>query len=132
MVAQNSTILYSWAKELKAIVFSLEHRYFGESAPFGAKDPVTQPKEFEFLTLDNVMADGVRFLDSLKQNITGAENSKCIVASGELFCNLCRLSKLLLKRPRILWWLPGNCLSTEPSRCFLRSYCLSPTNRHFL
>ena len=62
---------------------SLEHRYFGDSAPFGAKDPTTQPEEFTYLTLDNVMADAANFVETLKKNITGAESSKAIVASGE-------------------------------------------------
>ena len=60
----------------------MEHRYFGQSAPFGADNPITQHDEFQYLTLDNVMADAACFVESLKQNITGAESSKAIVASG--------------------------------------------------
>ncbi|KAE8446449.1 hypothetical protein EG329_011912 [Mollisiaceae sp. DMI_Dod_QoI] len=80
----NSTIYYDWAEELNGIAVSLEHRYFGESAPFGVTDPTdpAQLPKFEYLTLDNVMADGASFVEFLQQNITGAENSKAIVASG--------------------------------------------------
>ena len=78
---------------------SLEHRYFGVSKPFGATDPVTQQKEFSYLTLDSqwlllsqykykltestdVMSDASNFLQYLKKNVTGAEDSKAIVYSG--------------------------------------------------
>ncbi|KAF8856114.1 hypothetical protein BDZ45DRAFT_745833 [Acephala macrosclerotiorum] len=77
-----STILCSWAKELNGIAVSLEHRYFGESTPFRAANPLTRREEFDYLTLDNIMADAVYFVSLLKQNITGADKSKAIVASG--------------------------------------------------
>lgn len=64
--------MYSWAKELDGIAVSLEHRYFGESAPFGATNPLTQHEEFSYLTLDNIMGDAAYFVNILKKNITGA------------------------------------------------------------
>jgi hypothetical protein len=79
---KDTSIAYTWAKETNGIAVTLEHRYFGESAAFGARDPTKQLEEYAYLTLDNVMADGVAFMDHIKQNITGAQDSKVIVLSG--------------------------------------------------
>jgi dipeptidyl-peptidase-2/lysosomal Pro-X carboxypeptidase len=35
-----------------------------------------------FLTLDNVMADAVEFVEQLRANVSGASTSKAMVASG--------------------------------------------------
>jgi hypothetical protein len=61
----------------------LEHRYFGESIPLNATNPAKQQQAFSYLTLDNVMADAANFLNFLKQNVTGAAESKIIVYSGQ-------------------------------------------------
>lgn len=73
--------MYEWAKELGGIAVALEHRYFGESTPFGPEKSYTNDG-FRYLTLDNVMADAANFVDMIKDNVTGAADSKCIVASG--------------------------------------------------
>lgn len=75
-----STVLYAWAKELGGLTVTLEHRYFGPSAPFG--NASTSNNNFKFLTLDNVMADAVEFVAQLKRNVTGAQDSKVFVGSG--------------------------------------------------
>ncbi|KAF9061176.1 peptidase S28 [Rhodocollybia butyracea] len=80
MIRIESTILYSWAQELGGIATSIEHRYFGESLPFG-NDSWTRDN-IQYLTLDNVMSDSVAFVQSIKANVTGAENSPVIVSSG--------------------------------------------------
>ncbi|KAJ9610426.1 hypothetical protein H2200_005203 [Cladophialophora chaetospira] len=84
-----STIGYSWAKQTHGIAVSLEHRYFGESAPFNSTDPTKQQYEYSFLTLDNVMADSANFVNYLKKSISGASNSKAIVYSGSYGGFLC-------------------------------------------
>ncbi|KIV87629.1 hypothetical protein PV11_03161 [Exophiala sideris] len=78
----DTSIAVSWAQQTNGIAVVLEHRYFGKSAPFGATDPTKQFEEYSYLTLDNVMADSVAFLDYLKKNVTGATDSKVIVFSG--------------------------------------------------
>ena len=45
------------AKEFNALVVFAEHRYFGESMPFG-KDSY-EPKNLQFLSVEQVMADYV-------------------------------------------------------------------------
>jgi hypothetical protein len=56
-----------------------EHRYFGSSKPFGVADPLDDLDAFQYLTLDNVMQDVVNFVDSLRANLTGGQDSKVIV-----------------------------------------------------
>ncbi|KAJ4481926.1 serine carboxypeptidase S28-domain-containing protein [Lentinula aciculospora] len=73
MIRIETTILYSWAQELGDIATAIEHRYFGKSLPFG-NDSWTRDN-IQYLTLDNVMADGVEFVNSIKANVTGAEHS---------------------------------------------------------
>ncbi|KAE9405742.1 hypothetical protein BT96DRAFT_915948 [Gymnopus androsaceus JB14] len=80
MIRIETTILYSWAQELGGIAASLEHRYFGESLPFG-NDSWTRDN-IKYLTLDNVMDDAVEFVNWIKSNVTGAESSPVIVSSG--------------------------------------------------
>ncbi|CAI6334096.1 unnamed protein product [Periconia digitata] len=76
----NDTILYEWAKELKGLVVSLEHRYFGASKPVGNES--SKIENLKYLTLENVMDDAVEFLGQVKENVTGAADSKVIMASG--------------------------------------------------
>ncbi|KAI1090935.1 peptidase S28 [Rostrohypoxylon terebratum] len=76
----NTTIMYEYARELGGIAVSLEHRYFGQSLPFGQASH--SPSSMKYLTLDNVMADAVSFIEHIKETNTGASNSKAIIASG--------------------------------------------------
>ena len=69
-----------FAQQLGGMSVSLEHRYFGLSLPFG-NDSYTNDN-FQFLTLDNVMADAVSFVEMLQSTFPGAKDSKCIVSSG--------------------------------------------------
>ena len=77
---QSAIIFTEWAKELGGITATLEHRYFGQSLPLG-NDSYTLDNLKHF-TLENVMQDAVNFLNFIKQNVTGAADSKVIVAGG--------------------------------------------------
>ena len=77
---QSVLLFTEWAKELGGITATLEHRYFGQSLPFG-NDSYTLDNLKHF-TLENVMQDAVNFLNFIKQNVTGAADSKVIVAGG--------------------------------------------------
>ncbi|XXH02210.1 hypothetical protein Hte_008578 [Hypoxylon texense] len=76
----NTTVMYEYAKQLGGLAVSLEHRYFGQSLPYG-QDSHT-PSNMKYLTLDNVMADAVSFVSHIKEANEGAADSKAIVASG--------------------------------------------------
>jgi hypothetical protein len=76
----NDTIFYDWAREMKGLAVSLEHRYFGESLPFG-NDSWTIAN-MRYLTLENIMQDAISFVQHLRDTIPGAAESKVIVGSG--------------------------------------------------
>ncbi|KAI2472709.1 peptidase S28 [Annulohypoxylon bovei var. microspora] len=76
----NTTVMYEYAKQLGGLAVSLEHRYFGQSLPFGQASHT--PSNMKYLTLDNVMADAVSFIEHIKEANNGASDSKAIVASG--------------------------------------------------
>ena len=73
--------MYYFAEKLGGLAVSLEHRYFGKSLPFGPNQSYT-PSGMKYLTLDNVMADAVTFIDMIRASTPGANDSKTIVASG--------------------------------------------------
>ncbi|KAI1130432.1 peptidase S28 [Nemania abortiva] len=76
----NTTVMMWFAEKLGGMAVSLEHRYFGQSLPFANNSYSNE--NFKFLTLDNVMADAVSFVEMLQKTIPGAQSSKSIVASG--------------------------------------------------
>ena len=47
------------ARQLGAVMFTLEHRYYGESLPA----PYTNKSMLQYLTVENALADLVRFMD---------------------------------------------------------------------
>jgi hypothetical protein len=73
--------LYAWANELGGIVTGIEHRYFGESLPYGNQSFTAQG--FESLTLDNIIRDSVALIDWIKDTVPGASGSKVIVFGGK-------------------------------------------------
>ena len=73
--------MVEYAKQLGGIAAAIEHRYFGESTPFGPANSYL-PEGLKYLTLDNVFNDTVAFIDGMQANISGAEHSKTIIASG--------------------------------------------------
>ncbi|KAK6382288.1 hypothetical protein LTS17_004175 [Exophiala oligosperma] len=73
------TILPEWAAELGALVITLEHRFFGLSYPSKDPDPVRQ---FQSLTLENVMLDAVNFIGHIKNTTEGTKESKVLVMGG--------------------------------------------------
>lgn len=72
--------MYHFAEQLGGIAATIEHRYFGLSVPFG-NDSYTH-ENIVYLTLENVIADAVNFVEGIRANVTGAENSPVIIASG--------------------------------------------------
>jgi hypothetical protein len=73
-----STIFWDWAKEMGAIVASIEHRYFGLSLPDGFNSSTASPSQYAYLTMNNTLLDSVNFVDWIKNTVPGAKNSKVI------------------------------------------------------
>eukprot|EP00026_Physarum_polycephalum_P006678 Phypoly_transcript_06729.p1 GENE.Phypoly_transcript_06729~~Phypoly_transcript_06729.p1 ORF type:complete len:404 (+),score=34.79 Phypoly_transcript_06729:63-1274(+) len=55
----NYTSLNEWGSELGALLVSAEHRYYGESLPFG---PNPTPTELGYLTVDQALEDYVQII----------------------------------------------------------------------
>ncbi|KAI2615957.1 hypothetical protein GGR54DRAFT_649832 [Hypoxylon sp. NC1633] len=82
----NTSDFMDYAPKLGALVVMLEHRFFGDlrigSYPPGY-DPMNISKEaLSSLTLDNVLQDGVNFVNWIKKTVLGAKNSKVIYAGS--------------------------------------------------
>jgi alpha-beta hydrolase superfamily lysophospholipase len=107
------SIFHDFAKELNGIAVALEHRYFGESVPFGADLSNYTPQQWKYLTLDNVMDDAVYFVQSLKKNVTGAHNATTFAAGGSYGGFL--MTMFRQNRPEIF---TGVLASSPPIRAF--------------
>lgn len=57
------------AEQLGASVFFVEHRYFGDSLPFGDKS--FDGDNISFLSAEQALADYAHFLDTLQREVTG-------------------------------------------------------------
>ncbi|KAK6951667.1 hypothetical protein Daesc_006190 [Daldinia eschscholtzii] len=78
----NSSDFIDYAPKLGALVAMLEHRYFGDfrhgSYPLHYNPMNVSNETFDALTLDNVLQDGVNFVNWIKKTVLGASNSKVI------------------------------------------------------
>ncbi|KAI1458884.1 hypothetical protein F4805DRAFT_473862 [Annulohypoxylon moriforme] len=78
----NASDFMDYAPKLGALVAMLEHRYFGElhsgSYPPGYNPMNLSNESFNALTLDNVLQDGVSFVNWIKGTVLGAKHSKVI------------------------------------------------------
>lgn len=68
-------MMFELAEELNGNLFGLEHRYFGESRP--TED--TSLENLRFLTIHQTLADIAQFIDFVKSNYYGAQNSRVIL-----------------------------------------------------
>lgn len=68
-------IIYELAEELSGNLFALEHRFFGESRP--TED--TSLDNLSLLTIHQALADLAQFIEFVKSNYYGAQNSRVIL-----------------------------------------------------
>lgn len=105
-VCTETSILLDMAEKIGALIIGLEHRYFGNSCPYGlnyTEKASWDPKVLEPLTLDSVLMDGVTFITWVKTvAYPAAENAKAIVISGTHY-SLYNNNINSNKRSRILW-----------------------------
>lgn len=87
MTCMESLSVEDWAERLGALAISLEHRYFGQSIPYGlnyTEYASWDPSVYEHLTLENVLRDGVYFVNWIKNAAyPEAKDAKVYVFSGE-------------------------------------------------
>ncbi|OTA99650.1 hypothetical protein M426DRAFT_16251 [Hypoxylon sp. CI-4A] len=82
----NASDFMDYAPKLGALVAMLEHRFFGDlrsgSYPPGYDPMNISTTVFNSLTLDNVLQDGVSFVNWIKGTVEGAAKSKAIYGSS--------------------------------------------------
>ncbi|KAI1411939.1 hypothetical protein F5Y13DRAFT_180534 [Hypoxylon sp. FL1857] len=86
MPAINASDFIDYAPRLGALVAMLEHRFFGDSQggsyPSGYDPMNISDDALNSLTLDNVLQDGVSFVNWIKGTIRGAKYSRVIYGSS--------------------------------------------------
>ncbi|XP_033211704.1 lysosomal Pro-X carboxypeptidase [Belonocnema kinseyi] len=65
LFAENTGFMWDIAPEFGALLIFAEHRYYGESMPFGNKS-FSDPKYFGYLTSEQALADYVDLIEYLK------------------------------------------------------------------
>lgn len=70
-------ITYELAQSMRALIIACEHRFYGESQPFGD----LRTNHLKFLTSQQALADAAALATSLKQSLS-ANQSKWIVMGG--------------------------------------------------
>ncbi|XP_078078018.1 lysosomal Pro-X carboxypeptidase [Mustelus asterias] len=77
----NTGFMWDVSKELEAMLVFAEHRYYGESMPFGEKS-FGNLTNLNYFTSEQAMADFAVLIRSLKQTIPGAKTSPVIAIGG--------------------------------------------------
>ncbi|KAH9329623.1 hypothetical protein KI387_001731, partial [Taxus chinensis] len=79
---QNTGFMFDIAPKFKALLVFIEHRYYGESMPFGSKDVAYRnASTMGYLSSSQALADFATLIIDLKKNLT-AENSPVVVFGG--------------------------------------------------
>jgi len=79
--AENSGFMWDIAPEFGALLVFAEHRYYGESLPFGGNFD-KDPKKLGYLSSAQALADFVELITHLKGTIDGASKSAVIAFGG--------------------------------------------------
>ncbi|KAL6845487.1 hypothetical protein ACP4OV_024982 [Aristida adscensionis] len=80
--AANSGLVWEAAPRFAALVVFAEHRYYGESMPFGSKAKAyNSSKSMAYLTAEQALADYAVLLTELKRNLS-AEGSPVVLFGG--------------------------------------------------
>ncbi|XP_037232844.1 lysosomal Pro-X carboxypeptidase isoform X1 [Falco biarmicus] len=77
----NTGFMWDVAEELKAMLVFAEHRYYGESLPFG-NESFSDSKHLNYLTSEQALADFAVLIEYLKATIAGARYSPVIAIGG--------------------------------------------------
>ncbi|KAG8137053.1 hypothetical protein E2320_005591, partial [Naja naja] len=73
--------MWNVAEEFDAILVFAEHRYYGDSLPFGNKS-YTDAKHLNYLSSQQALADFAVLIQHLKNTIPGTENTPVIAIGG--------------------------------------------------
>ncbi|KAL8040791.1 hypothetical protein ABFX02_10G122200 [Erythranthe guttata] len=78
--AANTGFLFDVAPRFRALLVFIEHRYYGESKPFG-KDSYKSAKKLGYLNSQQALADFALLIRSLKHNLS-SDSSPVVVFGG--------------------------------------------------
>ncbi|TMS07514.1 Lysosomal Pro-X carboxypeptidase [Larimichthys crocea] len=73
--------MWEIAEELGAMLVFAEHRYYGESLPFGP-DSYSDSKHLNYLTSEQALADFAVLIQDMKSTLPGAQHSPVIAIGG--------------------------------------------------
>ncbi|XP_061733982.1 lysosomal Pro-X carboxypeptidase isoform X1 [Nerophis ophidion] len=77
----NTGFMWDVAGEMQAMLVFAEHRYYGESMPFGP-DSYRDSKHLNYLTSEQALADFAVLIQNLKSSRPGAQHSPVIAIGG--------------------------------------------------
>ncbi|XP_059157190.1 lysosomal Pro-X carboxypeptidase-like isoform X2 [Physella acuta] len=77
----NTGFMWDIAADFKALLVFAEHRYYGESLPFGP-ETYQNVSNLNYLTSEQALADFVELINYLKTNLPGAANSSVVAFGG--------------------------------------------------
>lgn len=77
----NTGFMWDAAEELGALLVFAEHRYYGESMPFG-EESYSNAKYLNYLTSEQALADFAVLIKALKKTLPGAQKSSVIAIGG--------------------------------------------------
>ncbi|XP_034024350.1 lysosomal Pro-X carboxypeptidase [Thalassophryne amazonica] len=77
----NTGFMWEIAEELGAMLVFAEHRYYGESLPFG-QESYSDTKHLNYLTSEQALADFAVLIVNLKSTVPGAQQSPVIAVGG--------------------------------------------------
>lgn len=81
LFSENTGFMWEIAPDYNAMVLFAEHRYYGESLPFG-NDSYKDPLHTQYLTSEQALADFASLLLEIKRTVPGAESSPIIAFGG--------------------------------------------------
>lgn len=79
--ANNTGFMWENAPKFNAMVVFVEHRYYGESMPYGNKS-FSGLTNLGYLTVEQALADYAQFITDLKDTTPGAKYSPVVVFGG--------------------------------------------------
>ncbi|CAL8363739.1 unnamed protein product [Merluccius merluccius] len=77
----NTGFMWQIAEELGAMLVFAEHRYYGDSLPFGP-DSYSDSKHLNYLSSEQALADFAALIRGLKRSVPGASRSPVIAVGG--------------------------------------------------
>ena len=79
---ENTGLMWNIASEFGAMLVFAEHRYYGDSLPFGEQSTSKDPAKVGFLSSSQALMDYVELIKFIKQKVEGAADSAVVAFGG--------------------------------------------------